>query len=85
MANNVWVSEDTRSVYAKAQYGLTQHNIQTFYDVKQARNVIAYGCETINDEEGKGFSDDGIGGTSTDEYWYPYQSMVVTSGMVEQI
>lgn len=74
VANNVWVSEDTRSVYAEAQYGLTQHNIQTFYDVKQAGKVIAYGCETINDEEGKGFSDDGIGGTSTNEYWYPYQS-----------
>lgn len=75
VANNVWVSKDTRSVYAEAQYGLTQHNIQTFYDVKQAVNkVIAYGCETINDEEGKGFSDDGIEGTSTNEYWYPYQS-----------
>lgn len=74
VANNVWVSKDTRSVYAEAQYGLTQHNIQTFYDVKQAGKVTAYGCETINDEEGKGFSDDGIGGTSTVEYWYPYQS-----------
>ena len=74
VANNVWVSEDTRSVYAEAQYGLTQHNIQTFYDVKQAGNIIAYGCETINDEEGKEFTDDGIGGTSTNEYWYPYQS-----------
>lgn len=74
VANNVWVSEDTRSVYAEAQYGLTQHNIQTFYDVKQAGNVIAYGCETINDEEGKSFTDDGIEGTSTNEYWYPYQS-----------
>lgn len=74
VANNVWVSKDTRSVYAEAQYGLTQHNIQTFYDVKQAGNVIAYGCETINDEEGKNFTDDGIGGTSTYEYRYPYQS-----------
>lgn len=74
VANNVWVSEDTRSVYAEAQYGLTQHNIQTFYDVKQAGNVIAYGCETINDEEGKEFTDDGIGGTSSNEYWNPYQS-----------
>lgn len=62
VANNVWVSEDTRSVYAEAQYGLTQHNIQTFYDRSQAGSVIAYGCETINDEEGKGFTDDGIGG-----------------------
>ena len=74
VANNVWVSEDTRSVYAEAQYGLTQHNIQTFYDVKQAGKVTAYGCETINDEEGKGFSDDGIGGTSTNGNRYPYQS-----------
>lgn len=74
VANNVWVSKDTRSVYAEAQYGLTQHNIQTFYDVKQAGKVTAYGCETINDEEGKGFSDDGIGGTSTNGNWYPYQS-----------
>lgn len=74
VANHVWVSKDTRSVYAEAQYGLTQHNIQTFYDVKQAGNIIAYGCETINDEEGKKFTDDGIGGTSTSEYWYPYQS-----------
>lgn len=64
VANNVWVSEDTRSVYAEAQYGLTQHNIQTFYDRRQAGSVIAYGCETINDEEGKGFTDDGIGGDS---------------------
>lgn len=74
VANNVWVSEDTRSVYAEAQYGLTQHNIQTFYDVKQAGSIIAYGCETINDEEGKEFTDDGIGDTSNNEYWYPYQS-----------
>lgn len=70
VANNVWVSKDTRSVYAEAQYGLTQHNIQTFYDVKQAGNVIAYGCETINDEEGKNFTDDGIGGTSSNENRY---------------
>ena len=74
VANKVWVSKDTRSVYAEAQYGLTQHNIQTFYDVKQAGNVIAYGCETINDEEGKNFTDDGIGGTSSNENSYPYQS-----------
>lgn len=74
VANKVWVSKDTRSVYAEAQYGLTQHNIQTFYDVKQAGNVIAYGCETINDEEGKNFTDDGIGGTSSNENSDPYQS-----------
>lgn len=56
VANKVWVSEDTRSVYAEAQYGLTQHNIQTFYNRNLAGNITAYGCETINDEDGKSFT-----------------------------
>ena len=74
VANNVWVSEDTRSVYAEAQYGLTQHNIQTFYDRSQAESVIAYGCETINDEEkSDGDSDfnlnDQVEGSNGNDYW----------------
>lgn len=58
VANKVWVSKDKRSVYAGAQYGLTQHNIQTFYDRSQAGSVTAYGCETINDEEKPGGGSD---------------------------
>ena len=74
VANNVWVSEDTRSVYAEAQYGLTQHNIQTFYDRSQAGRVTAYGCETINDEEkSNGDSDfnlnDQVTGSNGNDYW----------------
>lgn len=74
VANNVWVSEDTRSVYAEAQYGLTQHNIQTFYDRSQAGSVTAYGCETINDEEkSDGNSDfnlnDQVEGSNGNKYW----------------
>lgn len=74
VANNVWVSEDTRSVYAEAQYGLTQHNIQTFYDRSQAGSVTAYGCETINDEEkSNGDSDfnlnDQVEGSNGNDYW----------------
>ena len=74
VANNVWVSEDTRSVYAEAQYGLTQHNIQTFYDRSQAESVKAYGCETINDEEkSNGDSDfnlnDQVEGSNGNDYW----------------
>lgn len=74
VANNVWVSEDTRSVYAEAQYGLTQHNIQTFYDRSQAGKVTAYGCETINDEEkSNGDSDfnlnDQVEGSNGNDYW----------------
>ena len=75
VANNVWVSEDKRSVYAEAQYGLTQHNIQTFYDRSQAGNVTAYGCETINDEEKPGGGDTGfdineqVEGSNGNDYW----------------
>ena len=51
VANTVETSTDGRSVYAKAQYGLSQYNIQTFYDKSQSGNIVAYGCETINDEK----------------------------------
>ena len=53
VANSVETSTDGRSVYAKAQYGLSQYNIQTFYDRSQSGSIVAYGCETINDEDGK--------------------------------
>lgn len=61
VANEVETSKDGRSVYAKTQYGLTQYNIQTFYDRSKAGSITAYGCETINDEEGKDFSVNGRG------------------------
>lgn len=61
VANEVKTSNDGRSVYAKTQYGLTQYNIQTFYDRSKAGNITAYGCETINDEEGKDFTVKGKG------------------------
>ena len=63
VANEVETSNDGRSVYAKTQYGLTQYNIQTFYDRSKAGSITAYGCETINEEEGKGFSVNGGGST----------------------
>lgn len=74
IANKIWVSEDKRSVYAEAQYGLTQHNIQTFYDKNKAGSITAYGCETINDEEKPdGGSDfdirDQPKGSNGNEYW----------------
>lgn len=67
VANEVKTSNDGRSVYAKTQYGLTQYNIQTFYDRSKAGSITAYGCETINDEEGKNFSVTG-GGSQTASY-----------------
>ena len=82
VASYVWVSKDTRSVYAEAQYGLTQHNIQTFYDRSQAENVTAYGCETINDEEKPGGGDTGfdineqVEGSNGNDYWNGRANMI---------
>lgn len=61
VANEVEESKDGRSVYAKAAYGLQQYNIQTFYNRSLAGSITAFGCETINDEEGKGFTVNGSG------------------------
>lgn len=53
IANDVKVSEDGKSIYATIAYGVSQYAIQTFYDRRFDNSLIAYGCETINDEEGK--------------------------------
>ena len=82
VASKIWVSHDKRSVYAEAQYGLTQHNIQTFYDRKQAGSVTAYGCETINDEEKPGGGDTGfdineqVKGSNGHDYWNGRANMI---------
>lgn len=82
IANKIWVSEDKRSVYAEAQYGLTQHNIQTFYDRSKAGSVTAYGCETINDEEKPGGGDTGfdineqVKGSNGNDYWNGRANMI---------
>ena len=82
VASKIWVSEDKRSVYAEAQYGLTQHNIQTFYDRNKAGSVTAYGCETINDEEKPGGGDTGfdineqVAGSNGNDYWNGRANMI---------
>ena len=63
VANSVETSTDGRSVYAKAQYGLSQYNIQTFYDRSQSGSIVAYGCETVNDEDGKNHTGKASDGT----------------------
>ena len=83
VASKIWVSHDKRSVYAEAQYGLTQHNIQTFYDRNKAGSVIAYGCETINDEEKPDGSDTGfdineqVKGSNGNDYWNGRANMIL--------
>ena len=82
VANEVETSNDGRSVYAKTQYGLTQYNIQTFYDRNKAESITAYGCETINDEEGKDFSVKGGGSQTASNGTDPWNGR---SNMLEDI
>lgn len=82
VANQVETSKDGRSVYAKTQYGLTQYNIQTFYDRSKAGSITAYGCETINDEEGKNFSVKGGGSQTASNGTDPWNGR---SNMLEDI
>ena len=82
VANEVKTSKDGRSVYAKTQYGLTQYNIQTFYDRSKAESITAYGCETINDEEGKDFSVKGGGSQTASNGTDPWNGR---SNMLEDI
>lgn len=83
VASKIWVSHDKRSVYAEAQYGLTQHNIQTFYDRSQAGSVTAYGCETINDEEKPDGSytdfdiNEQVKGSNGNDYWNGRANMIL--------
>lgn len=50
IASNVDISNDKASTYITANYHVSQYAIQTFYDRSQADKIVAYGCETINDE-----------------------------------
>lgn len=46
-------SKDGRSQYAHVQYAISQHSIQTIYNTNLAGSLVAFGCETIREEEGK--------------------------------
>lgn len=48
IANNVFESTDTKSVYAEVAYAIEQRSIQTFYNRKNA-DIVAYGCETVDE------------------------------------
>lgn len=73
IANNVTVSEDNRSTYLTLKYGLSQYSIQTFYNKNKANDVIAYGCETVRDDNRQWKLD----GTSTSECGFDHDATTV--------
>lgn len=81
VANKVVESNDTRSVYAKVQYGLDQYAIQTFYNRNKASELVAYGCETIDETGADGtktekYGDTILGSTSGTETWNGRSNMI---------
>lgn len=53
IANSAEQSADGRSTYLTLQYGLSQYSIQTFYNKDMDGKLVAYGCETIRDDNRK--------------------------------
>lgn len=51
IANDIAVSSDDHSIYAEVKYAVEQYAIQTFYNREKANDIIAYGCETIDETE----------------------------------
>lgn len=62
IANNVFESSDTKSVYAEVAYAIEQRSIQTFYN-RDNDNIVAYGCETVDETyTGSNYSGTGTNG-----------------------
>jgi len=62
IANNVFESSDTKSVYAEVAYAIEQRSIQTFYNRDNA-DIVAYGCETVDETyTGSNYSGTGTNG-----------------------
>ena len=48
---DLYVSEDTKSVYAEVAYGISQRSISTFYNNINRENIIAFGTENVDEED----------------------------------
>lgn len=51
MIRQRYTSQDEKSIHMEVFYSLYQHSIQTFYNTAKANDIMAYGCEYINNEE----------------------------------
>ena len=51
LLETVAVSPDGHSTYMEVSHSISQYSIQTFYNPSKAKDIMAYGCEYINNEE----------------------------------
>lgn len=68
LIETVAVSPDGHSTYMKATHSISQHSIQTFYNPNKASEIMAYGCEYINNEESFIIDNSGVPQTTPDNY-----------------
>lgn len=50
MANDLYVSTDTHSIYANVQYSISQRPIWTFYNTAASETLVAYGTESVSED-----------------------------------
>lgn len=78
IANDIAVSNDQRSKYAKVAYSISQHSIQTFYNQDRASQINAFGCETLDETRVLNLTPDNKEGTGNGNYdkWDGRQNMI---------
>lgn len=78
LLETVAVSPDGHSTYMEVSHSISQYSIQTFYNPSKAKEIMAYGCEYINNEdasndtadEWNGVANSSIVGTDIQNYVY---------------
>ena len=51
LLETVAVSPDGHSTYMEVSHSISQYSIQTFYNPSKAKDIMAYGCEYISNED----------------------------------
>ena len=86
---DLYVSDDSKSVYAEVAYGISQRSISTFYNNKNRANIIAFGTENVDEEDiydNKNPNDlsktdkikTRLGSNSSNDYYRYFNNLVVT-------
>lgn len=86
---DLYVSEDSKSVYAEVAYGISQRSISTFYNNVNRANIIAFGTENVDEEDiydnknPNNLSETDskktrLGNNSSNDYYKYFNNLVVT-------
>ena len=87
---DLYVSGDSKSVYAEVAYGISQRSISTFYNNKNRQNIIAFGTENVDEEDKYDNKNPNnlsetdnkktrLGANNSNEYYKYFDNLVVTN------